>query len=55
MGKSFHHRISGNYAVSRTGTLAGAPVTLPTGDPPLSPLSDPFNGALKRPTQKANS
>ena len=22
---------------------------------PLSPLSDPFNGALKRPTQKANS
>jgi hypothetical protein len=22
---------------------------------PLSPLSDPFKGALKRPTQKANS
>jgi hypothetical protein len=21
---------------------------------PLSPLSDPYNGALKRPTQKAN-
>jgi hypothetical protein len=25
------------------------------GDNPLSPLSDPFKGALKRPTQKANS
>ena len=23
--------------------------------PPFLPLSDPFNGALKRPTQKANS
>jgi hypothetical protein len=28
---------------------------LPSASTPFLPISDPFNGALKRPTQKANS
>ncbi|MFT5109722.1 MAG: hypothetical protein ACI9UA_005372 [Pseudoalteromonas tetraodonis] len=41
--------------VPASGAIAGIYARVDSDAPPFLPISDPFNGSLTRPTQKANS